>query len=93
MITPAELRQVLDHGDVLVVDVRLQEDFDAGADMIPGAVHHDARRLDTWADSLCAWAADNATVFGAKRISQAEWMALLTGETPPVVSLEEPDAK
>jgi Fe-Mn family superoxide dismutase len=52
IITPAELRRVLDGGNVLVVDVRLQEDFDAGADMLPGAVHHDARRLDAWADSL-----------------------------------------
>jgi superoxide dismutase, Fe-Mn family len=43
---------VLDGGNVLVVDVRLQEDFDAGTDMLPGAVHHDARRLDAWADSL-----------------------------------------
>jgi Fe-Mn family superoxide dismutase len=52
MITPAELRQKVDRGNVLVVDVRLPEDFDAGADMIPGAIHHDARRLDAWADSL-----------------------------------------
>jgi Fe-Mn family superoxide dismutase len=52
IISPAELRQALDRGDVLVIDVRLQEDFDAGADMLSVAVHHDARRLDEWVSSL-----------------------------------------
>lgn len=51
-ITVGELRRAVEGGEVLVLDVRHQEDFDAWPDMLPGAVHHDARRLDEWADGI-----------------------------------------
>jgi Fe-Mn family superoxide dismutase len=51
-VTVAELRGALDGGDVFVLDVRHQEDFDAFPDMVPDAIHHDARRLDEWVDDL-----------------------------------------
>ncbi|WP_207480772.1 Fe-Mn family superoxide dismutase [Arenibaculum pallidiluteum] len=51
-ITVAEARRAVENGDVLVLDVRHQEDFDAWPDMLPGAVHHDARLLDQWVDGI-----------------------------------------
>jgi len=52
MITVGELRRAIEDGEVFVLDVRHQEDFDAWPDMVPGAVHHDARRLDEWVGDL-----------------------------------------
>jgi Fe-Mn family superoxide dismutase len=51
-VTVGELRRVIDQGEVFVLDVRHQEDFDAWPDMLPGAVHRDARRLDEWVGDL-----------------------------------------
>jgi Fe-Mn family superoxide dismutase len=52
-ISVESLREMLERKqDVVVLDVRLQEDLAAGTDMIPGARHLDPTRLDTWADTL-----------------------------------------
>lgn len=46
------LRRALDRGGPVVLDVRLQEDFEAAPETLPGAVHRDARRIDDWADQI-----------------------------------------
>jgi Fe-Mn family superoxide dismutase len=52
MISVMELRRALEGDGVLIVDTRLQEDFDASPEMIPDAVHRDARQVDEWAGTL-----------------------------------------
>jgi superoxide dismutase, Fe-Mn family len=51
-VTVGDLRRALEGGEVFVLDVRHQEDVDAWPDMVPGAVHQDARRLDAWVNGL-----------------------------------------
>ncbi|MCW2239308.1 Fe-Mn family superoxide dismutase [Azospirillum canadense] len=47
-----EARRTIEGGEILVLDVCWDEDFARCPDMIPTAVHHDARRIGEWADGV-----------------------------------------
>ncbi|CAO3356420.1 Fe-Mn family superoxide dismutase [Azospirillum melinis] len=47
-----EARQAIESGELLVLDVSWAEDLAKSPDMLPTAVHHDARRIEEWAGSV-----------------------------------------
>lgn len=52
-ITVETLRKLLSDGtDVIVLDVRLEEDFAKGGDMLPNALHRKPQDIDIWAKDL-----------------------------------------
>ncbi|KAA0572679.1 superoxide dismutase [Azospirillum sp. B21] len=47
-----EARRAIESGELLVLDVCWAEDLAKSSDMLPTAVHHDARRIEEWADGV-----------------------------------------
>ncbi|WP_395458759.1 Fe-Mn family superoxide dismutase [Azospirillum melinis] len=45
-------RRAIESGELLVLDVCWAEDLAKSPDMLPTAVHHDARRIEEWADGV-----------------------------------------
>ena len=51
-MTVGQARRVIEDGEILVLDVCWDEDLAKSPDMLPTAVHHDARRIAEWADTV-----------------------------------------
>lgn len=51
-ITPDELHAILDEPDVLVLDVRIETDWEGSRNQIPGAVRKDPNAVDAWAEEI-----------------------------------------
>jgi flavin reductase (DIM6/NTAB) family NADH-FMN oxidoreductase RutF/rhodanese-related sulfurtransferase len=51
-ITPEELKELLAAGDVILIDVRRQADFDADPALIPGATWRNPERVEAWCREL-----------------------------------------
>ncbi|WP_448191107.1 Fe-Mn family superoxide dismutase [Azospirillum sp. sgz301742] len=47
-----EARRMIESGEILVLDVCWDEDWAKSPDILPTAVHHDARRIAEWADGV-----------------------------------------
>jgi rhodanese-related sulfurtransferase len=47
-MTKEQLKTMLDHPDILVVDVRTTPDWDDSESMIKGAVRKDPRKIQIW---------------------------------------------
>jgi len=47
-----QARRAIEGGEILVLDVCWDEDLARSPDMLPMAVHHDARRIAEWADGV-----------------------------------------
>jgi len=51
-MTVVEARRAIEGGKILVLDVCWEEDLAKSPDMLPTAVHHDARRIAEWIDGV-----------------------------------------
>ena len=51
-VTVDKLKQKLSSGDVIVIDVRLEEDFIKDPNLIPGAVRQNPESLQQWISTL-----------------------------------------
>jgi rhodanese-related sulfurtransferase len=49
LIAKEQLRQMLNEPDVVIIDLRINRDWNDSDQKIPGAVHEDPDHLDTWA--------------------------------------------
>jgi rhodanese-related sulfurtransferase len=51
-MSPEELKSLLGHSDVVIVDSRLPGDWDSGEGWVRGAVRGDPGDVDSWADRI-----------------------------------------
>jgi rhodanese-related sulfurtransferase len=49
MIAKEQLRQLLNDPDIVIIDLRINRDWNASDQKIPGAVHEDPDHLEDWA--------------------------------------------